>query len=143
LPRQSSTIPNPEHRTAATVLVVEDEALLRVSLVDILRDEGFGVVEAASAHEAITILQTTTPVDIVMTDVRMPGTIDGVGLARFIRAHRPALKIIMTSGNLVASPAGCPVDRFIRKPYGATDVVRLIRSLSEHGETQVRRCDER
>jgi CheY-like chemotaxis protein len=125
------------------VLVVEDEALLRVSLVDILRGEGFGVVEAASAHEAIAILQTTTPVGIVMTDVRMPGTIDGIGLAFFIRANRPALKIIMTSANLAASPVGCPVDAFIRKPYGATDVVRLIRSLSEHAETEVRRCPRR
>jgi YesN/AraC family two-component response regulator len=91
---------------------VEDEAILSVSTANIIRDEGFEVIEAANAHEAIALLQTNTPVDIVMTDVKMPGTIDGVGLTLFIRANRPALKVIMTSTNLSASPAGWRLPSF-------------------------------
>jgi DNA-binding NtrC family response regulator len=121
---------------------VEDEAILRLSIADIIRDDGFEVIEAASAHEAIAIIQTNTPVDIVMTDVKMPGTIDGVGLTVYIRANRPALKVIMTSANLSASPAGCHVDRFIPKPYGASQVLRLIRSLSEDEGSRIRQLGE-
>jgi DNA-binding NtrC family response regulator len=121
---------------------VEDEAILRVSTANIIRDEGFEVIEAANAHEAIALLQTNTPVDIVMTDVKMPGTIDGVGLTLFIRANRPALKVVMTSANLSASPAGCHVDTFIPKPYGASQVLRLIRSLSEDARSRIRRHGE-
>lgn len=107
-----SIIPNLDHHTVLTVLVVEDEAILSVSTANIIRDEGFEVIEAANAHEAIALLQTNTPVDIVMTDVKMPGTIDGVGLTLFIRANRPALKVIMTSTNLSASPAGWRLPSF-------------------------------
>jgi DNA-binding NtrC family response regulator len=114
-----------------TVLVVDDEVLLRLSIADHLREEGFTVIEAANADEAIAILRTTTPVDIVVTDIAMPGTTDGVGLARFIAAHRPDAKVIITSGNLLTGPAGCRIDGFFLKPYDVSHIVRLIRSLLE------------
>jgi CheY-like chemotaxis protein len=126
---QPSISPNPEHRSVPTVLVVDDEVLLRLSIADLLREEGFSVIEAANADEAIAILQTTTPIDIVVTDVAMPGTMDGIGLTLFIRANRPDLKVIMTSGNLLTSPAGCQLDGFFLKPYDACNVAQLIRSL--------------
>ncbi|HKF99193.1 MAG TPA: response regulator, partial [Xanthobacteraceae bacterium] len=108
--QESSTSLHPEHDAVATVLVVDDEVLLRLSIADRLRDEGFSVIEAANADEAIGVLQTTIPVHVVLTDVTMPGRTDGIGLARFIEAHGPDTKVILTSGTLLAAPPGCRLD---------------------------------
>src|SRR6266404_8285351 len=124
----SSMQSNPEH-LASTVLVVEDEFLVRLHVAESLREEGFRVIEAVNGDEAAAILQTSTPIDVVVTDFRMPGTMDGAGLARFIRERRPQLKIIMTSGDLSGPPAGCRLDGFFMKPYRLADLARLIRSL--------------
>jgi CheY-like chemotaxis protein len=123
---QSNPVP-----LAATVLVVDDEFLVRLYVADSLREEGFQVIEAVNGDEAVSILRTSAPVDIVVTDFRMPGTMDGVGLARFIRERRPQLKIIMTSGDRVEPPAGCQLDGFFVKPYSLADLVKLIRSLPQ------------
>jgi CheY-like chemotaxis protein len=128
--QESSTSIGREH-AVVTVLVVDDEVLLRLSMADDLREEGFAVIEAANADEAIAVLRTTTPVDMVVTDVAMPGTTDGVGLARFIAANRPDTKVIITSANLLTGPAACPFDGFFLKPYDLSHIVRLIRSLLE------------
>jgi two-component system, response regulator PdtaR len=127
--QESSTSLHPEHDAVATVLVVDDEVLLRLSIADRLRDEGFSVIEAANADEAIGVLQTTIPVHVVLTDVTMPGRTDGIGLARFIEAHGPDTKVILTSGTLVAAPPGCRLDGFFLKPYDPSSIVRFIRSL--------------
>ncbi len=124
----SSMQSNPEH-LASTVLVVDDEFLVRLYVADSLREEGFRVIEAINGDEAVSILRTSAPVDVVVTDLRMPGAMDGVGLARFIRERRPQLKIIMTSGDLSGPPAGCRLDGFFMKPYRLADLARLIRSL--------------
>jgi CheY-like chemotaxis protein len=117
------------------VLVVEDEILLRLSVADLLREEGFEVIEAVNADEAIAVLRTATPLDVVVTDIRMPGTTDGVGLARFIRANLPDLKVIMASSDRSALPEGCQIDGFFLKPYDTLRVARLIRSLLAEGGT--------
>jgi DNA-binding NtrC family response regulator len=126
---ESSTSLRPEHHPVATVLVVDDEVLLRLSIADRLREEGFAVVEAANADEAIAVLQTTVPVDVVLTDVAMPGRMDGVGLARFVETCRPDTKVILTSGTLVAAPTECRLDAFFLKPYDYLSLVRLIRTM--------------
>ena len=76
------------------VLIVEDEAVLRITLVGSLTDCGFHPLEACDAHEAIRVLETGQHIDVVLTDVQMPGTIDGFGLARWIRANRPGLPAV-------------------------------------------------
>src|SRR5258708_5647926 len=81
-----------------TVLVVEEEVLVRLSLAATLRDEGFFVLEAANADEAVAVLASSTPIDIVLTDVNMPGSLDGVALGRYVRSTRPGLKVIVVSG---------------------------------------------
>jgi DNA-binding NtrC family response regulator len=126
---ESSTSLRPEHHAVVTVLVVDDEVLLRLSIADRLREEGFAVVEAANADEAIAVLQTTMPVDVVLTDVAMPGRTDGVGLARFVEVHRPDIRVILTSGTLVAAPTECRLDGFFLKPYDYSSLVRLIRTM--------------
>jgi CheY-like chemotaxis protein len=130
---QPSMFPDPQHRIVPRVLVVEDEILLRLSVAEFLRGEGLEVIETVNADEAIAVLRTTTPVDVVVTDIKMPGTTDGIGLARFIRAYRPGLKVIIASGDGSAAPEGCPVDGFFPKPYNALRLARLIRYLLEAG----------
>ena len=110
-----------------TVLIVEDEVLIRLSAADELRVRGFGVLEASNADEAIAVLQSGVPIDLVFTDVRMPGSMDGVALARFIDGTRPELKLIITSGALHSAPE--PDDAFIRKPYDLDMVVTRINDL--------------
>ena len=110
-----------------TILIVEDEVLIRLLAADELRARGFGVLEASNADEAIAVLQSGASIDLVFTDVRMPGSMDGFALAQFIHARRPELKLIITSGALSSSPESDDV--FIRKPYDLSLVVTRINDL--------------
>jgi CheY-like chemotaxis protein len=116
-----------------TILVVEDEVLVRLMLSDYLQECGFKVLEAATADEALVILEKgTVQIDTVLTDVRMPGTLDGFGLARWIRQHRPGLPVILTSGDAKKTDAAeelCETLPFFRKPYQLKSVVAEIRRL--------------
>jgi len=107
------------------VMVVDDEPLLRSLLADELRDSGLTVVEAASADEALSYLGANTNVDLVFTDVQMPGTLDGLQLAASLKAGNPYLPIIVTSGNVSADLAG-QHGTFIPKPYRIADAVALV-----------------
>jgi DNA-binding NtrC family response regulator len=80
----------------ATILIVEDEVLVRWAIADYLQDCGFKVLSASSAEEAIDALrQYALEIDIVFSDVRMPGPMDGFGLAAWIRKHRPEVAVIL------------------------------------------------
>ena len=115
-----------------TVLVVEDEVLVRMTIADYLRDCGLRVLEAGSADEALTILRTDEPVHVLFTDVNMPGSVDGFGLAQWVRRERPELKVIITSGvTRTVNAAGdlCSDAPYLAKPYDLADVERRIRQL--------------
>ena len=116
-----STCPQP-----TTVLVVEDEILVRLSLAETLRDEGFSVVEAANGDEAVAVLASSAPVDIVLTDVNMPGSLDGMALGRYVRSARPGLKVIVVSGRVGHALAAEVADAFVPKPYDPAMIVRTI-----------------
>ena len=107
--------PKPERKT---ILVVDDEVLVRMVIAEELRDRGYLVVEAASADEAAAILRAGMDVDLVFTDVTMPGRLDGLALAELVRANYPSLKVVITSGHL---PPGddrrAGADAFLPKPY--------------------------
>jgi CheY-like chemotaxis protein len=113
------------------VLIVEDEILIRALLSEALRQEGYAVIEAANADEAFMVLHATPDPDVLITDVRMPGTTDGFELAAFVRRTRPELKVIITSGH--AGPAGADglADAFLHKPYELGAFVGHIRKLTE------------
>jgi CheY-like chemotaxis protein len=114
---------------AKAILVVEDDFLVRLDISDELISAGFRVIQAASADEALRVLQGGVAIDLVLTDVRMPGTLDGVELARRVRAAWPRLKIIMVSGDLPSVPADGSVDLFFAKPYRpayVSDAVKLL-----------------
>ena len=104
-----------------TVLIVEDEALIRVIIADMLQDRGFKVLEAANANEAIEIIEKTNiEIDLVFTDVRMPGGMDGFGLVKWIRSSRPTIPVIVASGDIGQfNDANLQDlgDMFLSKPY--------------------------
>jgi DNA-binding response OmpR family regulator len=98
-----------------TVLVVEDEILIRAAVGEYLRKSGYVVVEAADAAEAIAVFVSGEPIDVVMCDVDMPGTMDGLGLARWINRRHSELPVLLTSGRGIGfSATKVP---FISKPY--------------------------
>lgn len=115
------------------MLVVEDEVLIRLVIADYLRECGYRVHEAADGVEAVAILQSPdVSVDIVFSDVQMPGDMDGFALARWIRTHHPGLRVILTSGvERSADIAGmlCEAGPLLAKPYQPEGVVERIRQL--------------
>jgi CheY-like chemotaxis protein len=117
-----------------TVLVVEDEVLIRLVIAEYLRECGYRVHEAVNADEAILILQAPeVSVDIVFSDVEMPGKMDGFGLARWVRANMPETQVILTSGaERSADIAGtlCEAGPLLEKPYPTQGVVDRIRQLA-------------
>ena len=87
------------------VLVVEDEFLIRTMVSDALRDAGLAVIEAIDADEAMRVLQSGVAIDLMFTDVRMPGSMDGLTLLKNCTQLFPDLPVIMTSGHLAPSDA--------------------------------------
>jgi CheY-like chemotaxis protein len=121
-----------EHLQATTVLVVEDEWIVRMSIADYLRECGYRVLEAGNAAEAVTALEADAGIAIVFSDVQMPGNMDGWGLARWVRQQRPGVKIILTSGVIRATEAAgdlCEDGPLMEKPYSHTELERRIRML--------------
>lgn len=110
------------------ILLVEDEVLIRLASADLLRDAGYCVLEASNAAEALALLDSNHPVDAVVTDVRMPGEIDGITLARMVKQARPALPVVVASGHL--GPEDSDVaDHFFRKPYAPERLVETLQEL--------------
>jgi DNA-binding NtrC family response regulator len=115
-----------------TILVVEDDVLVRMPIAQYLRDCGYRVIEAVNADEAMTvILHQETVVDVVFSDIEMPGSIDGFGLAKWVREHRPGLDVLLagTVSRAVNSAKELCEQGPIPKPYDAQVVHNHIRRL--------------
>jgi CheY-like chemotaxis protein len=121
-----------EQGSMLTVLVVEDELMVRMPIVEYLRDCGYHVVEAGDASEAIAATDAEATVNLVFSDVRMPGKMDGLGLAEWFRSHHPEVPVLLTSGYSGGRgriPASTIADSFIEKPYSQKQVERRIAAL--------------
>jgi len=117
---------------APMVLVVEDEAIIRLMLVDELEDAGFAVIEAEGADAAVAILRNGAKICAVVTDVKMPGSMDGLGLATWMRDQAPRVPIIITSG--FATEPDCEtlnpaITCVVPKPYSPKSVTALVIAL--------------
>jgi len=114
------------------ILVVEDDVLIRMPIAQYLRDCGYKVIEAVNADEAMTVLShQETNVDIVFSDIEIPGPIDGFGLAKWVREHRPGIDVILTGTvprSVDAAKELCD-ESPIPKPYEAQAVHDHIRRL--------------
>lgn len=127
----SSIAPLPAAAAAALqkcILLVEDEMLIRLMLSDELRDAGYQVIEACSVEEALAVLDSA-PFDLIVSDVYMPGPLDGLALLGVVRSRFPDLPVIMMSGQLQAGQAlSAGATRFFVKPFA---VEKLLAAVSE------------
>jgi DNA-binding NtrC family response regulator len=113
------------------VLVVEDDYLIRKGAVAIIHDAGFQVVEADNADDALEILEADSNVHIVFTDIQMPGSIDGLKLAKFVKDRWPPIKIVATSGRLGVDSVDLPNGVvLVPKPYDPDRLVETLRELA-------------
>ncbi|MES5096980.1 response regulator [Agrobacterium sp. BA1120] len=113
------------------VLVVEDDPLLRMMAVDMVEDAGFDAIEASGADEAVEILESRSDVEVLFTDVDMPGSMNGVALANWARATDIPLGIVLTSGHHRPEDEDLPVRSvFFSKPYDFQKVVDTLRRMT-------------
>ncbi len=114
------------------VLVVEDEELVRLILAETLGDAGFAVVEAATGDEAVELIDDPDGFDLIVTDIQMPGRLDGIGVGRHARAQDAGVPIVYVTGrpdSLSSIGSLGPRDAFVRKPYGPLDVMAAVDRL--------------
>lgn len=115
---------------APVILVVDDEALLRMLAADHFLDAGFEVLEASDGGQAVTLLASRSDIAAVMTDVQMPGEPDGFTLSRHVRDACPGCAIVVVSGRASPRPGDLAERaRYVRKPYHGADMVRLVEQL--------------
>lgn len=120
------------------VLVVEDEMVLRMRAVDIVEDAGFVPIEAMSADEAIEILESRDDISLLLTDIQMPGSMDGLKLAHAAHARWPHIKIILVSGQISVADADKPSDsKFFPKPLEIKGMVLELREMIGKGALKV------
>ena len=114
----------------AVVLIVEDEMMLRMRAVDMVEDAGYTPIEALDADEAVAILESRSDIALMCTDIQMPGSMDGVGLAHAVHARWPSIKIIVVSGQLNPPSIDLPpCSRFFGKPLEAGQMIAQMRSM--------------
>jgi two-component system, response regulator PdtaR len=130
LARNAVMAPSVRH-SKPTVLVVEDELLMRMNAVALVEEAGFAALEATNADEAITILEARKDIRIVFTDINMPGSMDGLKLAHAIRRRWPPIELILTSGDLQIEEEKLPSrGRFLSKPYRPTELRSALSDLA-------------
>ena len=113
------------------VLIVDDEALLRMHAADIVEEAGFLALEAKNADEAIEILESRSDIALLLTDIHMPGSMDGLKLAHAVRQKWPPIKILVVSGQIAPKLEDLPEDsQFWNKPFQAAEIIKVIRELT-------------
>ena len=124
------------------VLVVEDEMMLRMRAVDIVEDAGFTPIEAVNADEALAILESRSDIELLFTDIQMPGSMDGLRLAYAVHERWPSIKIILVSGKLTLADAEKPTDsRFFGKPLEVKQMIAEMQEMIGQGSLSVIQTD--
>jgi len=111
------------------VLVVEDEFLIRLSLSEALAEAGFVVTEAETADAALPLIQADPSFDLLVTDIQLPGELDGSALARAARDLQPALPVLFMTGCLPPGLTQSPYDVYVSKPYSLDEICHVARRL--------------
>jgi CheY-like chemotaxis protein len=137
------------HPDGPTIVIAEDEVLVRIMVAEALRDGGYTVIEATDADEAIAALRRSDHVKVLVSDIRMPGAMDGVALARLVRSERPDVKVLLASGDLAGIEA-TEHDGVFLKPYdvglmaeAALEEQALIRPRAATYQSSVADTDRR
>ena len=111
------------------ILVVEDEFLIRLMLCECLREAGYHVIEARDADEALLMLNLSLP-DLVISDVQMPGSLDGMGLLSLVKTSHPNVPVIVASGHFPETTAlAAGADHFVSKPYSYDLMLKITHSI--------------
>ncbi len=116
-------------RERPTVLVVDDEPLIRLSAIDTVREAGYGTMSASGAAQAMALLEETPDIALLFTDIRMAGENDGLDLAKTVRQRWPDIRVIITSGHL-AGVQGDDGIYFLAKPYSPEELTRALKQLA-------------
>jgi len=121
-------MPQEQSSAAPVVLIVENDVLLRLVTASNLRDTGFEVIEAANCAEALRVLDRI-PVDVLFSDIDMPGNMDGLALAQWVHRSQADTRIVLTSGAARTPGDVKEYASFLPKPYAEKDVERLLLSV--------------
>jgi CheY-like chemotaxis protein len=128
--RFRSMKPRREILNRPVVLLVEDESLVRLTQVEILKDAEFWVVEAQDADEAFDLLKKRPDIGAVLTDVNMPGSIDGFEFARLVHQGWPDVGVLVISGKVAPKPGDLPVGaHFLQKPIRPKDLIEALKQV--------------
>ena len=121
--------PQVNETKVTNILIVEDDPLIRFTAVDALEAAGFKVFEACSADEALVLL-SSNHIEVIFTDVNMPGSIDGLELMKRVRARLPDVRIVVTSGHVALGAFDLAGGvSFLPKPYSLNEVVRMLQAM--------------
>src|SRR5437762_3647053 len=124
--------------TKATVLIVEDEMLLRMRAVDIVEDAGFTPVEAVNADDALAVLESRSDIDLLFTDIQMPGTMNGLKLAHAVHERWPSIKIILVSGQVAPNKEDRPANsRLFEKPVEVREMIAELQGMIGQGALKI------
>ena len=122
----------PPEQRRPVVLIVEDDFLLRIDAAEMIKAAGFEAIEAANADQAIQVLEARYDITVVFTDIQMPGSMDGLKLAQFVRNRWPPIKIVATSGLVRVDDDDLPAGSvFLPKPYRDVELVAALRELTD------------
>lgn len=126
------------------VLLIEDDALLRLTLCDILEDQGIEVSGLANAEDALILLSSVSTPDVLVTDVSLGDGLSGFDLADIARARHPEVEVILISGTVPADDAAMQQRhaRFLAKPFDPATLAMAIREAAQHGARQRRRAGD-
>jgi two-component sensor histidine kinase len=125
-----------------SVLVVEDEMLLRMRAVDMVEDAGFTPIEAINADDALAILESRSDIELLFTDIQMPGSMDGLKLAYAVHERWPLIKIILVSGQLKLTDDDKPADsRFFGKPLDVKHMMAEMQDMMGNGSLKIAPSD--
>ena len=128
---QSSIYPESGVSRAPVVLIVEDEFSVRWAAAEYLREAAYSVIEASNAADAITLFTSDAHIDLAFIDFKLPGGLNGIMLAKWLDAHRPAMPVLLTSGLTETLPGFYRdnIRRYIPKPYAFPDLAMQIRDM--------------
>ncbi len=126
------------HQPTANVLVVEDEMMLRMRAVDIVEDAGFTPIEALNGDDAFAILESRSDIDLLFTDIQMPGTMDGLKLAHAVHARWPSIRIMLVSGQVAPTETEKPLNsRFYGKPLEVKKMIAELQEMMREGSLRI------
>ena len=113
------------------VLIVEDEFLIRLTLAEVLADEGYEVLEAESGDDALALLEGGGEIAVLLTDIQLPGALDGRALVRHARQGRPDLPVIFMTGrpDIMAAQQSNPREMFVAKPYLPSEICLAVKRM--------------